>query len=212
MASFNKKPFLVIIPIFIIGILAIFFTIQLSGASKYSSNGFSFATRALPVPTLVPTKDKTDITEVQSADGTMKLIIKVTSKAGGQTYTFSVSDIAGLNKKTIFMKTLSKNQSLQAPANSWSIDNKYLFLKEQDDGSLSFFVFKANGEPFANGEDYIDVVPLFSNKESSYRIADITGWDSATLLHIFTISANGAKGPSFWFDVESKTFMMLGSE
>ena len=95
------------------------------------------------------------------------------------------------------------------PANSWSPDNKYLFFEENDSSNLSFFVFKADGTKFAKGEIYIDMIPLFDTK-SGNKIVDVTGWDADTLLHVFTVSDKW-RGPSYWFDLDSRNFLMLGT-
>lgn len=207
---FNKPVFL--IPTIIIAILAVIFTRQLSGNSSSLLSRLSFAETFLSIPTLVPIQVASYKTEIHSPDGTMKVVMNKTIK--NQTlanYTFSVSEVSGANEKIIFSKTPDENQAIQIPVNSWSPDNKYLFLKENDKSYLSFMVFKANGESFADGKEYIDVVPLFDEKKFGYNLSDITGWDSNILLHIFTVNENGTKGPSYWFDVEGKIFYILGS-
>ena len=199
------------IPTFIIAVLIVVFSIQLSQSSSLLS-GFSLAETILPVPTLVPIKEAIYKSEVHSPDGLMKIVMNKTFKT--QTlvnYTVTVSEVSATFEKIIFSKNLGENQAIQIPDNSWSPDNKYLFLKENDNGKLSFFVFKATGESFADGKEYIDVVPLFDDKKYGVQLSDITGWDSNSLLHIFTVKENDTTGPSFWFDVESKNFYILGS-
>ena len=200
------------IPTIIIAILAVIFTRQLSSNSSSLLSGLSFAETILSSPTPVPVQEVTYKSEVYSPDGTMKVVMNKTSK--NQTlanYTFTVSEVSGTNEKIIFSKTLGENQEIQIPENSWSPDNKYLFLKENDISYLSFMVFKANGESFADGSEFIDVVPLFEEKKFGYNLSDITGWDSNNLLHIFTVKENGTKGQSYWFDVGGKIFYILGS-
>lgn len=211
MAKFYKKPKF-FIPTFIIAVLVVIFTIQLSSNSSSLLSGFSFAETIFPIPTLVPIKEASSKSEVHSPDGTMKIVMnKTTTPQTLANYTFTVSEISGTNGKIIFSTTLGEDQVMQISDNSWSPDNKYLFLKENDNGKLSFFVFKKTGETFADGSKYLDVVTLFEDKKFESKLSDITGWDSDILLHVFTLKDNGTKGPSFWFDVEGKNFYTLGS-
>lgn len=211
MDKFFKKP-KVLIPAFIIAVFAVIITIRISGTSSPPIDGSSFAQTVVSVPTLVSVKEATYKSEIHSPDGTMKVVMnKILKSQSMADYTFSVSEVSAANGKIILSKSLGENEAMQIPENSWSPDNKYLFLKENDSGKLSFYVLKATGETMAAGKEYIDVVPLFDSKKYGYNLSDITGWDSNSLLHIFTVSENGTRGPSFWFDVEGKYFSILSS-
>lgn len=209
MAKFYKKKNFILPVLLLIVISLFFFSGKLSNTSEKISS-ISSAQNLQLFPTKAPGETTT---EVHSADGEMKVVMKKVNKIDSDftTYTFTVSDISGDSPKTIFTTTLGENQAIQIPDNSFSPDNKYLFLKEIDSSKLSFFVFKASGETFSEGRDFIDVVPLFEDKKYESKLSDITGWDSDTLLHIFTVKEDNLRGPSFWFDVESKNFYKLGS-
>lgn len=143
-------------------------------------------------------------TEVHSADGEMNLIMQTQKQSDDSTtYSFFTSDISGKNKKLIFEKTVADGVSMEISQNSWSPDNKYVFLKENKSGSFNFFVFNASGENFSSSEKYIDIMPLFIESKIKHEMKDITGWDSPTLLHVVT------SGPSYWFDVTTKAFLRL---
>lgn len=143
-------------------------------------------------------------TEVHSSDGEMNLIMQKQKQNDGlTTYSFFTSDIAGNNKKLIFEKTAVVGVSMEIPHNSWSPDNKYVFLKENKPDSFDFFVFNASAENFSSSEKYIDVMPRFAESKIKYEMKDITGWDSPTLLHAKTF------GPSYWFDITTKAFLQL---
>lgn len=207
MAKFYKKPKFIFLILILVVIASFFFASRLSNSKNKISN-ISSASNIQLFPTKVPLESTS---EVHSPDGKMKVVAGKVNKTGGNlyTYTFTVSDLNGNSPKVIFTTTLSDSQKMQVPENSFSPDNKYLFLKEDDGASLSFLVFKASGEKFAKGEDYIDVVPLFTGKKD-LKITDITGWDADTLLHIFTASDKG-RGPSYWFDLDSRSFLELGT-
>lgn len=143
-------------------------------------------------------------TEVHSSDGEMNLIMQKQKQSDGlATYSFFTSDIAGNNKKILFEKIVNAGVSMEIPKNSWSPDNKYVFLREDEPSSFSIFVFKASGENLSSTEKYIDVMPLFSESKIKYEMKDITGWDSPTLLHVIT------SGPSYWFDITTRAFLQL---
>ncbi|MBI3070140.1 MAG: hypothetical protein HYY87_02445 [Candidatus Levybacteria bacterium] len=143
-------------------------------------------------------------TEVHSPDGEMNLIMQAQKQSDGSaTYSFIASDIAGKNNKILFEKTVGFGVSMEISYNSWSPDNKYVFLRENKVDSFDIFIFKASAENFSNGEKYIDVMPRFAESKIKYVIKDITGWDSPTLLHVVT------SGPSYWFDITTRAFLQL---
>lgn len=143
-------------------------------------------------------------TEVHSPDGEMNLIMQAQKQSDGSiAYSFFTSDISGKNKKIIFEKTVGIGASMMIPHNSWSPDNKYVFLRENKSDSFDLLVFKASGENFSNGENYISIMPLFAESKIKHTMKDITGWDSPTLLHVIT------SGPSYWFDVTTRSFLQL---
>ncbi|OGD62162.1 hypothetical protein A2160_01250 [Candidatus Beckwithbacteria bacterium RBG_13_42_9] len=151
--------------------------------------------------------------EIRSGDGTVTLISKVESKPDqSQDYSFFVANLSGNDQteRLIFTRTLAAGGNISLPGNSWSPDNKYLFLKEKDQtGSINFLVLKASGEAFADGEQYLDVISQFSQKMPGYLLQDATGWASPTLLNITTMTENGTKkGPSYWLEVTSGAILM----
>lgn len=147
--------------------------------------------------------------EVSSSDGKMKLIMRVEEgKDKVKTYSFFTVDISGKNRKTLFTKTVSLGGEMSIPRNSWSPDNKYLFLIENEEGSTNVLVFKASGEIFQNSQQYLDLRALFKSK-AGYSINNATGWASPTLIYVTTLSDDSTKGPTFWFDLSSHSFIQL---
>lgn len=144
--------------------------------------------------------------EIHSSDGTMNLIMQTeTKKDQPKNYSFFVADISGKNKRLLFTKTVSLGE-ISAPLNSWSPDNKYLYLEEKKPGPVDVLVFKASGESFLNGEQYLDVGQLLAKSKAEYHLNHVTGWVSPTLVQVNTIKDDLTKGPSYWFDVESHAF------
>lgn len=161
--------------------------------------------RPYPSPTQPPA--------VHSGDGEAQLIMRTTSeKDGSVLYSFFVANGSGKITRLLFAKTIVKPKSIMIPANTWSPDNKYVFLRENNSNSFSIFIFKASGEAFTDKEQYIDLTSLFAKRNLPYTAADVTGWDSETLLHMHTTAKEkNSRGPSYWFDVTDRAFLQLAT-
>lgn len=159
-----------------------------------------------------PTPQPSTQSEIHSPDGTMNLIMQKKSlEDNSQVYSFFTQEIAKKSKLLLFTKTVNEENSMTIPYNSWSPDNKYVFIQENNASSLAFLVFTASGDNFSNGLQYLDVIPLFDNLKTAYKVSTITGWDSPTLMHVKTVTAENKKGPSYWFDVTSRVFLQLAN-
>jgi hypothetical protein len=123
--------------------------------------------------------------------------------SGAVTYKFVVKDEESGVQKEIFTKTEAAGVTLSIPDNTFSSDNKYVFLKETSASGVIYLVL-ADTQTF-------DVSSLFTAKYPNYVITDATGWAGPTLLIINTDKASGGIGPSFWFDVASNSFIQLSS-
>lgn len=148
--------------------------------------------------------------EIHSSDGTMKLVTKTTKNANSSSmYSFTVSAIDGSDPHMIYATSASPSATLAIPYNSWSPDNKIVFIEKKSTDGDTYLVLLASGENFANGDKAIDVLALFKEKQPSLRLKEITGWDGIGLLHVTTLTEQGTKGPSFWFDIASRSFLQL---
>ena len=145
------------------------------------------------------------VSEVHSGDGTMTLIRKIESPADqSPTYSFTVANLAGVDKKEhlIFSQSVMPGADISIPANTWSPDNKYLFLQTKDvAGHLNYLAFKASGEPFAQDVPYLDVGAFFAQKLPKYSLLEATGWASPIFINVKT-----NEGPAYWFDVQARAF------
>lgn len=143
-------------------------------------------------------------------DGTMKLIMHSERQTDGSTiYTFFISDIDGGNKKLIFTKTAPKDMSMAIHHNSFSPDNKLVLIEEHNGTAINYFVLKASGEPFANGQQYLDIRDLYTEKKIQYTFDDVTGWAGPTLAIVRTKKEDNSRGPAFWFVTDSRAFLQL---
>lgn len=147
-----------------------------------------------------------------SPDGSVSLKIDLNyDSEDSKTYTVSVHpELKEQADQLIFSKTVSAEVSYQVPYNTWSPDNKYFFLKEVSGGDEQILVFKADGEPFRNGQSILNLTEFFAEKLPQFSLKEVTGWASPTLL---IANAHGSDeqtdGPSFWFEVTSTSFIRL---
>lgn len=158
---------------------------------------------------ITPTPKPTTTGEASSIEGTKKLTMKTQVQADGLvTYSFLVFD--GEKEFVLFTKDAKLN-TFVIPENSWSPDSMYLFLIDTVSVPKQVLIFKASGEHFGDEEAYLNVTELFVKSKPQHILDIATGWDSRGLLHFRTKNQNGTKGPSYWFDVDSKSFIQLAA-
>jgi hypothetical protein len=168
-----------------------------------------FMGESIKVPSVTPTQIPPAPREASSIEGKMKLIMRTSPKEDGfLTYTFFIFD--GEKEYSIFTKDAKKNVFV-VPSNSWSPDGSYVFLIDTTSVPEQVLIFNASGEAFADGEMYLDVTALFAVSKKEHIFDTATGWDSRGLLHLRTKNQDGTKGPSYWFDVDSRTFIELSA-
>ena len=171
----------------------------------------TFVTFATPTPTPVILPKPTNYTW-SSSDGQKKMTMTTTINANAtKLYSFTVTDTQTNSDTQIFTKTVLASSTMAIPYNAFSPDDSYVFLTQIDENMTHYFVFKTSGEAFANGEKYFDVTPLFAAYTSDYTLSEVTGWADPSLLILNTKTPENKQGPSFWFDVGSKSFTQLSN-
>ncbi|HWA52127.1 MAG TPA: hypothetical protein VG895_03680 [Patescibacteria group bacterium] len=99
--------------------------------------------------------------------------------------------------KLNFTKVSSGKFSI--PFNTWSIDDKHVFIREDTGSIINFYL-----EP----QD-LNITQKFSEKFPTYTLQDVTGWASAIYL---IVNANtGTKDVSYWFDITTNNFIPLAT-
>lgn len=193
-------------------ILAIFLSIV---SYKYLTDKSSKESAALRVTALsIPTPISTVIfvpVRVESPDGTRTLTMKKQKNNTTATYSFFASKKPGNQEKLIAAKIVSSSHSFSIPDNTWSPDNKYAFVMERTPSQKSYFVLPASDSLPQSDLQNTDVYVLFSQKYSQYILTDITGWAAPNLLIMNTNNETGERGPSFWFDITTQSFIQLSS-
>lgn len=208
MAFSLKRLLIIFVPLLIVAGAAIFYTSNLKESPPPKQPETSSAVFVTSDTSQTTT---TEVDEVHSPDGKMNLIMEKVINNETSAYSFFVLEISTPSRKLILEKTVPAGSIIEMSPNAWSPDNKYVFIGEISPSYRKYLVFNASAEPFSSGEQYIDVVPSFVAKETDYILSEITGWDSPTLLHVYTTTNDGARGPSYWFEVPSKAIIQLAS-
>lgn len=128
---------------------------------------------------------------------------------GGYTHTFKVTELKTKSERIIYEERVGGDVTFELPLNSWSPDNKYLFLKKSTSGNQSFLVLHADGSNFTDGQKYLDVTAYWSESKPKFNLKSATGWAANDLMMITTTKEDGSDGPSFWFVIATHKFMQL---
>lgn len=167
-------------------------------------------TQPTPTPTPIP---KTLIVTELSPNGGKKVTMAVTTNKGNtKTYAFSVSNGDGSGQQALYTITLPPSESMSIPYNSFSPDNKYLFLTHTIPTGTEGFVFRVSGDPMTGTDQYFNTATIFAAKQTGNTYQETTGWASETLLIINTTAADGTKSTSYWLEVPSKAIIPLATQ
>ncbi len=145
---------------------------------------------------------------VDNLDGTLHLIMQgVKNSDGTTTYSFTVRDSQSGKTTPILTKTTADTMAI--PGNAWSPNNAYVFLAYREGENETFFVVKADGQPFASGDQYLDIRALWTARAMDLTLGSATGWAGNDLIVLATRKPDGTDGPHYWFVVSSRGFMLL---
>lgn len=185
----------------------------------YTKFNFSNPRRfSLPVlqnfqsPTPTPQIAKPQIMSQISPDGTKLLTMAVTSNKNlTKTYTFSTANSDNINQVQIY-SVIYGVDSMSIPFNTWSPDDKYIFINHISGKGNEALVFRADGSPLDSTDSFLNATQVFGSKISGDIYYETTGWASPTLLIINTKKADGTKSTSYWLEVPSKAVIPLASQ
>ncbi|SRR5258708_134119 len=143
-----------------------------------------------------------------TGDGKFKVVGTSRQLANGSTsYSFQVVDLKKNAYIPLYGATAPSGTTMQIPGNSWSPDDKQLFLETNTAQGSDFLVFKFDGTAYSDGQKYLRVSDYWKN--STLKIKTITGWAGFVELTAFTTAADGSRGPSFWFVTSTRKFVQL---
>ncbi|MBI5449044.1 hypothetical protein HY948_01880 [Candidatus Gottesmanbacteria bacterium] len=204
-------------PVITFLLLVFVLSVAVSLFARQTSPQLSKATGSIAGMKLTPTPAATETSEVHAPDGSATLILRAVKNTDGTTtYVFTASGLTGTKflpmgtSRKIFIKTVGPLASMMIPANTWSPENRYVFLEEKDGtGAKRYYVIQTNGEPFAAEKEYLEVTEPFAAKKTGFMFREATGWASPTLLIITTDKDAQTRGPSYWFEIPSGAFLQL---
>lgn len=182
----DKTKFAVFGSLFVLasfGLMVVLVQKQTSTNSQADSNVVNLPTK---VEAVSPTPDQTII----SPDGKSSLTMKTEANGSETTYSFYT------NGALAFTKTTSGKMSV--PYNTWSIDDKHFFVREDVSGQSNFYI-----EP---GD--INLTQKFNEKFPNDKLQEATGWAAENLV---VVNANNGRDISFWFDITNETFISLAT-
>lgn len=216
---------------FIILLVSFFSVFFITYNNNRNKNNF-YVTSSIPssliiTPTIVPTSalssafvtvakaaiPTVNVAEQTSSDG--KMLVTMQEKTNSdltKTYSFYTSDMSGVNRTLIFTKTIISTSSMEIPFNTYSINDNYLFLKDNERDMTHYLLFNNSGALFGNEEQYLDISSLFSKYTKNYILHKVTGWASGTLLIVDTLNSDKTEGESFWFDTTNLSFTPLATK
>lgn len=152
------------------------------------------------------------VTTILAPNGKMTLIVREEKTKNGMVDVFSIQDQKTMQNVQIYSETLAEGAEISVPYNTFSPDNKYIFLKKTGPSSVSYFVLKTDGSSFAKGEKTIDFLSLFNQKyPDTHTVTDVTGWGGVNLIVVNTDKSDGGISHSFWYDVSSNSFIQLSN-
>ena len=68
-----------------------------------------------------------------------------------------------------------------------------------------------SGKPIIPETQTIEFTKLFESEYPEYIITEVTGWGGINLIVFNTDKVEGGIGPSFWYDVASRSFIRLSN-
>jgi hypothetical protein len=197
----GRKTLLIIILVAIAGLLAANVFLN---KSKNLSISQSQQPQSVP-QTEIPPVEASQLISVDSPDGTQTISMKTSKNSGMTTYSFTIGG------KEVFTDTVDPSISFLIPENTFSPDNKYVFLKETGNAGSSFFALTASGDSSTQNDQTANITSLFAAKYPNLKIEDATGWGGIDLIVFNTLNADGSRGPSFWFEMPSHAIIQLAN-
>lgn len=147
-----------------------------------------------------------------SPDGRKKLTMTATPVKTGTTYTFNVSDGSGDNNQQLYTISLPVTETMSIPYNTFSPDNKYLFVSHTTKDGTEAWIFQTDGTPIATDTTYFNAKAIFDSRQTGNTYQEATGWASETLVIINTTRSDGSKSTSYWLEIPSKALIPLSTE
>lgn len=193
--------------IFLITFLLAIAVVILSARSTSSQKVEPNEAQAVSNPSPTPLNE---LVGADSGDGKFTLTeIRRKAGDGNMAYSFKVIDHDKKTELILFEQTVSIDTSMEVPFNSWSSDNKQVFIQVNRPNEKTYYVFHADGSLYSNNEKYLDVIGYWKESKSLLSLREATGWAGPDLLIIYTSQEDGTSGQPFWFVTGTRKFLGL---
>ena len=150
--------------------------------------------------------------DIPSPDGTYTLALKNGRELNGiVTQIFFITSESSATPIKIFEKDSNEDSRIVIPENTFSPDNKFVFLKFKDLGKTRYIVLRTDGKDIKEDTKSVEIESLFSEAHPDFVITDVTGWGANGLIVVNTDDVNGKIGPSWWFDLSNFSFIRLST-
>jgi len=160
----------------------------------------------------MPVDEKETTVDVISPNEKITLTMKGLKKADGTLkQTFFISLDAAKESVEIYTHESNPSYQILIPYNTFSPDNKYIFLKIEDPEKAQYIVVRTDGKNIRGEEKSVEITSLFYEKYEEFVITEVTGWGGYSLIVVNTNYKDGKIGPSFWFDQSNFSFIQLSN-
>lgn len=149
----------------------------------------------------------TKLNEATNSDGSKRLAGTSEITDVGVKYKFVTSDEKKNEKTLLFESLLNKESSVVIPYNSWSSDEKHVFLEAKTGPGKNYYVFNADGSNFKDGIKFLDVMDYWEKSGIDKRVDHVSGWAGPGLLVVYTTNLDGSDSFAYWFVVDTRRFM-----
>jgi len=187
-------------------ILAVLVFLSSANVRKTIPKTESFASDANPVD-----PEKHEQIDIVSPDGKYTLTLKNVKNTNGFTQTFFTSSEKDKTPHQIFEYTSNPDAAILIPFNTFSPDNKYIFLKFGNSEKPEYLVLRTDGQNIKGDQKTVEPVSSFAEKYPDFVITEATGWGGNNLIVVNTDDKEGNIGPSWWFDLSNFSFMKLSN-
>ncbi|HWY79375.1 MAG TPA: hypothetical protein VNW29_03390 [Candidatus Sulfotelmatobacter sp.] len=163
-----------------------------------------------PITTIVSmTPVTTNAISQISSDGSQKVTIQTVQNK----YATQTDNIFTVNTTIpLYSKTLSQGESINVPFNAWSPNDKYFFIQDNLSSGQSILIFQADGQPFTNGQSYLNLTDAYTKYGASDIFDQATGWAADNLIVINTKLSDGSQGKSYWYEIPDGGIIPLANK
>ena len=161
---------------------------------------------------VMPEEERQTSVDVLAPNEKATLTMKALRKLDGTlSQTFFISLDAAKESVEIYLHESNPSYQVLIPYNTFSPDNKYIFLKIDDPERPQYIVLRTDGKNIRGEEKLVEITSLFYEKYDEFVITDVTGWGAYSLIVVNTNYKDGKIGPSFWFDLSNFGFIQLSN-